>query len=125
MSTLLTSSTPPTPPTLIFACSGAADVGEIADRAARQLTRQGAGKMFCVAAIGAQVPDMVDKAKSAGKVAVIDGCEKACATKCMERAGIKDFSVTEVTALGMEKFKSPCNGERVDKVVCHVAKLLA
>lgn len=32
-------------PKLIFACSGAADVGAIADQAARKLTKDGAGKM--------------------------------------------------------------------------------
>ncbi|MEK7995130.1 MAG: putative zinc-binding protein, partial [Planctomycetota bacterium] len=36
-------------PKLIFACSGAADVGEIADRAARRMTRNGSGSMFCLA----------------------------------------------------------------------------
>ena len=30
-------------PTLVFACSGAADVGAISDRAARTLTAEGAG----------------------------------------------------------------------------------
>jgi uncharacterized metal-binding protein len=110
--------------TLIFACSGAADVGEIADRAARQLTRQGSGKMFCVAAMGAQIPDMVDKARSAGRIAVIDGCERRCASKCVEKAGIHSFYSTEVTALGMEKFKSPANEERVATVVNQVNSLL-
>ena len=33
---------------LIFACSGAADVGQISDLAARKLTVEGAGKMFCL-----------------------------------------------------------------------------
>ena len=35
-------------PRLIFACSGASDVGEIADRAARKLSREGVGKMYCI-----------------------------------------------------------------------------
>ena len=39
-------------PKLIFACSGAADVGAIADQAARKLTKDGAGKMYCLAGIG-------------------------------------------------------------------------
>ena len=42
-------------PKLIFACSGAADVGAIADQAARKLTREGKGKMFCLAGIGGRV----------------------------------------------------------------------
>ncbi|MEI6422312.1 MAG: putative zinc-binding protein [Lentisphaerota bacterium] len=33
-----------TAPKLIFACSGAADVGAIADQAARKLSREGKGK---------------------------------------------------------------------------------
>jgi uncharacterized metal-binding protein len=110
---------------LIFACSGAADVGEIADRAARQLTRLERGKMFCVAAIGAQIPDMLDKAKCASRIAVIDGCEKGCAARCMERAGIHDFYRATLTDMGMEKSKAPATDERVDKGVQHLMKLLA
>lgn len=32
------------PATVVYACSGCSDVGEIADRVARQLTREGAAK---------------------------------------------------------------------------------
>ena len=42
-------------PKLVFACSGAADVGEIADRAARKLNREGTGKMFCMAGLGGRI----------------------------------------------------------------------
>ena len=37
--------------TLVFACGGAADVGEISDRVARKLNRDGVGKMFCIVGI--------------------------------------------------------------------------
>ncbi|MHC4060784.1 MAG: putative zinc-binding protein, partial [Planctomycetota bacterium] len=50
---------------LIFACSGAADVGEISDKAARKLTEDGAGKMFCLAGIGGKVEPIISAAKSA------------------------------------------------------------
>ena len=39
-------------PKLIFPCSGGSDVGEITDRAARKVTIEGAGKMYCLAGIG-------------------------------------------------------------------------
>jgi uncharacterized metal-binding protein len=42
-------------PKLIFACSGAADVGAVADQAARRMTKEGAGSMFCVAAKGLEM----------------------------------------------------------------------
>ena len=44
-------------PKLIFACSGGADVGELADQAARTMTRNGQGKMFCLAGIGGRVSE--------------------------------------------------------------------
>jgi len=51
---------------LIFPCSGAADVGEISDKAARGLTAQGHGKMFCLAGIGGNINGIIriEKSKS-------------------------------------------------------------
>ena len=42
-------------PVLIFSCSGGADTGELADQATREMTRQGIGRMFCLAGIGGKV----------------------------------------------------------------------
>lgn len=39
---------------LILVCSGAADVGELTDRAARELNRTGGAAMSCLASIGAR-----------------------------------------------------------------------
>ena len=47
---------------LIFSCSGVADVGEISDRAARMLSKSGAGKMFCLAGIGGNISGMIASA---------------------------------------------------------------
>ena len=44
---------------MVFACSGAADVGAISDRAARRLAREKTASMCCTAAIGADIPDIV------------------------------------------------------------------
>ncbi len=52
-------------PTLVFACSGAADVGEIADRAARALAREGAGKMFCLAGVGGRISGIMATTQAA------------------------------------------------------------
>lgn len=42
---------------LIYSCSGCADVGEIADQVARKLTRDGYGKMTCLASIRPVYPE--------------------------------------------------------------------
>ena len=65
-------------PTLIFACSGAADVGAIADRAARKLTANGAGKMYCLAGIGGRVAGILKTTEEAEKILAIDGCPLDC-----------------------------------------------
>ena len=54
-----------TGPKLIFACSGAADVGAVADQAARKLNRDGAGRMFCLAGIGGRVSGIMETTASA------------------------------------------------------------
>jgi uncharacterized metal-binding protein len=74
-------------PNLIFSCSGAADVGELADRAARKLTKNGIGKMFCLAGIGGQVSGIVKTTEAASSILAIDGCALECAKKSLEIAG--------------------------------------
>ena len=110
--------------TLIFACSGAADVGAISDRAARQMTRAGVGKMFCLAGVGGQVEGIVQKSKAASRILAIDGCSLDCTKKCLERAGIANFTYVRVTDLGFEKGKSPATDENVDKVAQAASTLL-
>jgi len=105
-----------TAPKLIFSCSGAADVGHISDLAARKLTREGAGKMFCLAGIGGRVSGIVETTKAASKVLAIDGCPLDCARKSLEEGGFEEFEHVRLSDLGMEKGKSPVSDELVDKV---------
>ncbi len=109
---------------LIFPCSGAADVGEISDRAARNLSAQGHGKMFCLAGIGGNISGMIASAKGADRVLVIDGCELDCAKKTMEERGIDGYHHFRVTDLGMEKSKSPATQERIEAVAQNGKELL-
>jgi len=48
-------------PTLIVACSGAADVGELADLTARRLSREKKCAMFCLAGVGASRSNSQDR----------------------------------------------------------------
>lgn len=102
---------------LIFACSGAADVGAISDLAARRLTKDGSGKMYCLAGIGGNVEAIINTTKEADQLLAIDGCPIACAKKILENNGINEFKYYQVTDLGLEKGKSPVNDENVNLVV--------
>lgn len=103
-------------PTLIFACSGAADVGAVADQAARKLSRDGVGRMFCLAGVGARLPGILATTESAGRILAIDGCPLNCAKNSLEQAGFTKFEHLQLADLGMEKGKTPSSPETVLKV---------
>ena len=104
-------------PTLIFACSGAADVGAIADISARRLTVNGAGKMYCLAGIGGRVAGILKTSDEAEKILAIDGCPLDCTKLTLEEAGFTEFEHIKVTNLGLEKGKSPATDENIAIVV--------
>ena len=104
-------------PKLIFPCSGAADVGAIADQAARQLTREGAGKMFCLSGIGGRVSGIMKTTESAEKILAIDGCPLNCAKNCLEQAGFTEFEHLNLTGLGLVKGQSAVSEENIQKTV--------
>lgn len=112
-------------PKLILACSGAADVGAIADLAARRLTLQGAGRMFCLAGIGGRVSGIMKTTEAASAILAIDGCPLDCAKNCLLQAGFTKFEHLRVTDLGLEKGKSPVTDERVAAVAEKGTTLLA
>lgn len=102
---------------MIFACSGAADVGALADSAARALTRRGKGRMYCLAGIGGRVSGIVATTQAADKILVIDGCPLECAKKTLEEAGFSSMVHVQLQDLGFEKGQSPATQENVATVV--------
>ena len=111
-------------PVLIFSCSGGADTGELADQAAREMTRQGIGRMFCLAGIGGKVSGIVASAKAASSILVIDGCSLDCAKKNLEIEGITEFEHICLSDLGFEKGRSPVSEKGIERVVSAGRKLL-
>ncbi len=112
-------------PKLIFACSGAADVGAVADQAARKLAKDGAGKMFCLAGVGGRVPGIMDMTRSAARIVAIDGCPLDCVKHTLLQAGFQKFEHVQMADLGMEKGKTPPTPETVAKVAAAGAAKLA
>jgi uncharacterized metal-binding protein len=111
-------------PTLIFACSGAADVGEIADRAARKLTKGGIGKMFCLAGIGGRISGIMKTTESADKILAIDGCPLNCVKNCLEQAGFGRFVHLQLADIGLEKGKSPAIEDNINRVSQKAVEML-
>ena len=111
-------------PKLVFACSGAADLGHISDLAARKITADGAGRMFCLAGLGGRVAPIMEKTAAASKMVAVDGCNLDCAKKTLEQAGFTSFQHLRVSDLGMEKGKTPATDENDDLVAKTAAALL-
>ncbi len=111
-------------PKLVFPCSGAADVGEIADHAARKLTRDGVGKMFCLAGLGGRVSAIMETTKGAAKILAIDGCALKCAGKTLEEAGFGRFRSMCITDMGFGKGTSPATDEAVSRIAEEAERIL-
>ncbi len=108
---------------VVCSCSGAADTGCIADRAARLLAARHVAKLSCTAAIAAGDEEISNWSVAARQVLVIDGCEKDCAKKILESRGFTDLLHLRVTDLGMEKGKTGVSEEAVEKVAERAAAL--
>ncbi|MFN2355636.1 MAG: putative zinc-binding protein [Desulfopila sp.] len=103
-------------PHLIFSCSGAADVGELADQTARKLSRDGNGKMFCLAGIGGRVSGIIKSTEAAASILAIDGCPLDCTKKSLKEAGFNKFNHLRLTDLGFEKGKTEVNIDVIAQV---------
>jgi len=103
------------PTTLVYSCSGAADVGEISDRVARALSREGIGKMSCAVGMGAGVQSLRNGALSAGRILAIDGCATRCVAKALAESGVTEYVHVELGSLGFGKGASPATEENVAK----------
>ena len=111
---------------LLYACSGGANVAEVADRACRELMFSGCGTMFCLAGLGADIQGMIQTARDADMNIVIDGCPLDCAKKIFDRAGVANYKQIKVTDLGIEKVKGVrSTREEIDRVIEKAREMIA
>lgn len=92
---------------IVYACSGCADVGEVADQVSRKLRKDGfaTAKASCLVGIGAGLTPFIEAAKAADTIIAIDGCGICCAQKLLEKAGFQVQTVV-LTEMGLEKGKT-------------------
>ena len=110
--------------TVVYACSGCSDVGELADLTARRLAREKAAEMSCLAGIGGRVKSLMLKAERAEEILVIDGCPLNCARHTLELAGFKEFNHLELHKLGFNKGSCPVTEERIAAATKAAVKLI-
>ncbi len=104
------------PRILVFSCSGAFDVGILADRVVRRLTTQRTAAMGCAVAIAAGNPAALDKARQAEALLVLDGCDTSCVKTIFEKAGFANVIHLNLEELGFIKGKTLVTDSRVELI---------
>lgn len=113
------------PVTIVYACSGCSDAGETADRIARQLTREGAAEMSCLAGIGGRVKSLLRTGEQAERILVVDGCPLNCAAHTLKLAGFQQFDHLELHKIGLRKGSCPVTEEQIAAGVAAAKEILA
>ncbi len=73
---------------MVLACSGGSNVGQLSNEAAIRLTKEGVGKIYCLAGIGGDLDAFVASAKGVDNILLIDGCELGCGLAVLKRHNI-------------------------------------
>ena len=107
----------------VFACSGAADLGEVSDLVARKMHRDGVRQMKCLAFIGGEIQDMIDSIKDTNML-VIDGCPLDCGRLTMEKNSIEKFHHLRLTDMGYTKGKTPASTQIVNEIAGYAITLV-
>ena len=108
---------------LLYACSGAADVGQVADLVARRLDDEEWGGMSCLSGIGADLSGFIESAREADNI-IIDGCPVGCGRKMFEARGLP-FTEIVMTQQGLVKGSSPATPEVVERMAETVKTVVA
>ena len=88
---------------IIFACSGASNVGELSNAASVVLTKEGFGSKACTASLAIKTSSVMKKTEDADEIVIIDGCPVGCAKKIGEAVGVEPDQYIVITDLDIKK----------------------
>ena len=94
------------PTRIIFPCAGQANVGQLTNLAAVQLTEEGYGSIACVALLATGAESLLANAMNADEVVILDGCPMLCAKKIAGGHGVAAGQHLVMTELGITKGSS-------------------
>jgi uncharacterized metal-binding protein len=88
--------------TLVLACSGGSNVGQVSNNVMVELDKKGLGSGFCLIGLGADLSGFVESSKAARTI-LIDGCTVACGRKVFAKHGIEPSHYFVISEMGIEK----------------------
>ena len=80
------------PKRIIFPCAGQANVGQLTNLAAVQLTEEGYGSIACASLLAIGTETLIANAMNADEVVILDGCPMLCAKKIAVARGLQQDS---------------------------------
>jgi len=106
------------PKRIIFPCAGQANVGQLTNLAALQLTEEGYGSIACIALLAIGTESLIANAMNTDEVVILDGCPMLCAKKIAGAQGIAAGQHLVITELGITKGPSKSyTNDDVEKIV--------
>ena len=106
------------PKRIIFPCAGQANVGQLTNLAALQLTEEGYGSISCTALLAIGSENLIANAMKADEVVILDGCPMLCAKKIAGAQGIAAGQHLVLTEMGIAKGPSKSyTNDDIEKVV--------
>lgn len=100
---------------MVLTCSGACDLGQIADTVARRLSSNKVRKMNCLAVVGAGIQPSIDAFKKAN-ILLIDGCPTECGKRILNTQGFNSYQHLRITDLGYIKGRTAITEEVISAV---------
>ncbi len=91
------------PKRIIFPCAGQANVGQIINLAAVQLTEEGYGTISCTALLAIGAENLIANALKSDEIVILDGCPMLCAKKIAEAQGLLPGQHLILTEIGLTK----------------------
>jgi uncharacterized metal-binding protein len=87
---------------LVYSCSGASNVAQLANYIAVRLDRLGLAEMSCIVGVGGDVRALVRKATSGRPIIAIDGCQLACCEHVLAAKGVRPVRMIRLHELGLK-----------------------
>ena len=102
---------------LVLSCSGASNMGQLANQAAVEMVQENFGHMLCTAAVGARQKAAVDLVRNSAIVLTINGCTSRCVDRILRDINRTDVRSVTITDLGIAKRPGFfCATEEVERV---------
>ncbi|MGD0273061.1 MAG: putative zinc-binding protein [Gaiellaceae bacterium] len=115
---------------LVYACSGASNLGQLTNEIAVRLDRDGLAEMSCAEAVGIEAEPPYAAALSGRLVVAVSGCPLACANRLLAEHGVAVTRSIQLENRGVLKAKHVSVGweesERIyEEVVSELSSVLA